>query len=122
MSEVFYFGCVRTSGHYLWTRNFAVAREAGPFKQTHLDTPYCPGMTPTSRGITPADQPEGVARITHENGWTVLSFWDRSVDNRRGSHSTFVMDGTHDFDAAVALAREAFPRVWARYGFEVRRE
>lgn len=50
----------------------------------------------------------------------MLAFWDRSGDPRGNSHSTYLLRGTLDFDAAVALARAAFPRVWARYPFVVR--
>jgi hypothetical protein len=120
MSDAFYLGCVGTPGHYLYTPDLRTERRAGPFTVAMLDTPFCPGMTPASRGVGPQDQTEGVARLTHVDGWTVLSFWDRSVDNRRGSHSTFVLRGTHAFDDAVRLAREVFPRVWARYAFAVR--
>lgn len=120
MSAVFYFGCVFGAGHYLHTPELRTTPRAGPFTSTTLDTPFCPGMTPDSSGRTPDEQPEGVARLTHAEGWTVLSFWDRSIDNRRGSHSTYAIEGTHVYAEAVRLARAAFPRVWARYKFEVR--
>lgn len=120
MSEAFYFGCVGTSGHHLHTPDLRTASRAGPFTPAMLDTPFCPGMTPDARGMTPREQPEGVARLTHVEGWTVLAFWDRSIDNRHGSHSTYVLRGTLAYDDAARLAREAFPRVWARYRFDVR--
>ncbi len=120
MSDVFYFGCIGESGHFLFVPNMRTVRNAGPFTPASLDTSFCPGMTPESQGYTPREQPEGVARLTHYEGWTVLSFWDRSVDDRRGSHSTFAIDGVHTFGEAVAHARAAFPRVWARYKFAVR--
>ena len=113
MSDAFYFGCVGTSGHYLHTPDLRTASRAGPFTPAMLDTHYCPN--PATR-----EQPEGVARLTHFDGWTVLAFWDRSVDTRGNSHSTFVLRGTHAYDDAVRLAREAFPRVWSRYTFTVR--
>lgn len=120
MSSVFYFGCWGAVGHYLWTPDRRWVRSAGPFADRDLDTPFCPSMTPDTRGRTPTDQLEGVAALHHRDGWTVLSFWDRSVDSRGGSHSTYVLEGTHAFDDAVRLAREAFPAVWARYSFDVR--
>lgn len=127
--RVYYFGCVHGSGHHLHApgprtvhREEVVPTFFGGTRGANLDTDFCPGVTPElrRRGSASLEQPEGVARVTHVEGWTVLSFWDRSVDNRRGSHSTFAMEGTRDFAAAVVLAREAFPSVWARYKFEVR--
>ena len=121
MSEgrVYYFGCIGGSGHHLWDCIHRRTYDACGFTARDLDTYFCPGMSP-GRSDCPSDQQEGAARLTHERGATVLSFWDRSVDNRRGSHSTFVIEGTHDFDAAKTLAQNAFPGVWARYRFEVK--
>jgi hypothetical protein len=117
--QVFYFGCVGETGHYLWDRNLRRAYDACGFGWRDLDTYFCLGVAP-GKPDCPSDQPEGAARLTHARGATVLAFWDRSVDKRRGSHSTFVIEGTHDFDTAKALTQKAFPRVWERYGFDVR--
>ncbi len=112
----FYFGVwdKREAGHYLFdVDGTAIYRHKSPipFSNAKLDGGFAPldGM-----------QPQGVARLTHADGWTVLSFWDRSGDHRPGSHSTFVLHGTRDFAAAVELARATFPSIWARYTFEVR--
>jgi hypothetical protein len=52
--------------------------------------------------------------------WTALAFWDRSVDDRYGSNSVFILRGALSFEEAVTLAREQFPEVWARFSFTVR--
>lgn len=59
-------------------------------------------------------QPQGAARLHHEGERTILAFWDRTVDDRRGSHSTFLLSGVLSFDEAVTAARAAFPHIWAR--------
>lgn len=62
---------------------------------------------------------EGHATWLHLNGWTLLSFWDDSVDGRPGSCSTFVVRGLYTFADTCALAQEGFPRVWERFGFPI---
>lgn len=59
-------------------------------------------------------QPQGAACLHHEDERTILAFWDRTVDDRRSSHSTFLLPGVLTFDEAVAAARVAFPHIWAR--------
>jgi hypothetical protein len=111
-----YFGCWGESGHYLFTPDGDTVRRAErlalpvALQPAALDQGYCPRRA----GVR-----QGEAKVTHVAGRTVLAFWDRSVDTRPGSHSTFVLSGTLDFDAAVAVARAAFPEVWARYRFAV---
>jgi hypothetical protein len=72
-----------------------------------------------SRGCSHDPQPEGVAQLTHHEGWTVVAFWDRSGDVRGGSNSAFLVRGTLGFDEVVRAARAAFPEVWARFAFKV---
>lgn len=66
------------------------------------------------------EQTEGLATFCHINGWSVISFWDRSGDGRTGSSSTFLTRGKLDFQAACDRAKEMFPSVWQRFKFEVR--
>lgn len=62
---------------------------------------------------------QGEAKVTHLEGWTILSFPDYSVDVRPGSHSTFALRGSADFEAALKLARVLFPQVFERFTFDV---
>lgn len=109
--RVLYFGCWSRAqrGHYLHEVDGRTGRPLGivPFVDAELDGGFCPE----------GQQSEGVARLHHLRGWTVLAFWDRSADSRGNSHSTFLADGQHEFEEMVALAKEAFPAVWARFGF-----
>jgi hypothetical protein len=52
-------------------------------------------------------------------GYTILAFWDRSVDSRNGSHSTYLLPGTLSFPEALEAAQKAFPDIWRRYRFAV---
>jgi hypothetical protein len=110
-ARVWYFGCEPRvgahSGHHLWDREggLYVSYSLAPFP---LDGEWCP------RG----PQEEGRAllsrRLLGSQDWTVVAWWDRSVDHRTGSHSTFLARGLWSFDEMLAAAREAFPTVFAR--------
>lgn len=60
------------------------------------------------------DQPEGVVRLHHRDGWTAISFWDRTGDRRGSSNSTFIAEGMHDAPQMLTLFAESFPAIWAR--------
>ena len=69
--------------------------------------------------------PEGQARFTRQDGWTLIGLWDRSgEDNRRNVSSVFAIHSDLTDDEALGLARRLFPEVFerieARVGHEVR--
>lgn len=116
--EALYMGCYLDSGHHPWDENMErvhwkwnaeVPVEGIPWGP-ELDNGLCPGHS-ASR--------EGIAALHHKDGWTALAFWDRSVDTRPGSHSTFCIKGTYDFEEMKRLCQERFPKIWARYKFPV---
>lgn len=111
--RVLFFGCWGHSGHYLWTPAGALADD---FQTRQIDGPLCP---PSSWGNTEGNVRWGNVEDPRGNVWTFVSFWDRSVDRRDGSHSTYLIEGVFPKDEALDLARRAFPRVWARYQFTV---
>jgi hypothetical protein len=88
----------------------------------HIDGGYCPGVDPNRKHAwqTPDHQPEGLAKLTHKDGWTLLSFWDRSVDKRNNSNSNFIQEGEFTFEQMVEQAKEKFPGIWERFKFEVK--
>jgi hypothetical protein len=59
-------------------------------------------------------QPARIVRLHHKVGWTAISFWDRTGDERFGSSSTIIMEGTHSLATMLDLFREKLPGVWAR--------
>ena len=112
--KVYYFGCVKESGHYLWIDLYDRDRKlfrSQPWGD-HLDCELCPS------GV----QVEGVARHHHKEGWTAIAFYDRSVDTRGNSNSAFIAEGTYTFDGMVTAAKAQWPEVWARFTFEVKEE
>lgn len=118
--ECYYFGCWHDSGHY-W-------RDKGGYKSSReidaalpeifrrrIDGVYCPGTIPGQDYKRTRPEVEGEAALHHYvEGWTVLAYWDRSVDKRGASNSAFVARGVHDFATMLAIARAQYPHVLTR--------
>lgn len=116
IGECFYFGCVGQAGHYLFNeRRHSISERVlpatFPIRYDILDGGLLPPWMPHE---------EGAAALVHVFGWTILTFWDRSVDSRVGCNSSFVIPAILEFDEARRLAQERFPWIWDRYRFEVR--
>lgn len=113
--DAFYFGCYVQKGHYLYTTlgrqvyNNQVPTDFPFVNEWVFDGNFCP------RG----PEIEGRANLWTGAGWTVLSFWDRSVDSRGKCNSVFIMRGTFTFDEAVARAKERFPAIFERFTFKI---
>lgn len=122
--RAYYFGCWGQTGHYLYEPSGRTTwnRITPNIHGGSLDGGFCgdPALARYRYGETvptwshEGAQPEGRARITHLDGWTILAFWDRSLDRRDASNSAFLLQGTHDFQAMVAMASARFPSVWKR--------
>lgn len=119
----FYFGRLDQPGHYWYVgRPSTIPRSGGPVGLV-IGGDLCPrdGVERSA-----AESPPGLARLTnlynHQDAWTIISFWDRSGDRRPGSNSNFVVAGSVTFDAAVTIAKAAFPDLWKRFPFEGRQE
>lgn len=108
--SIYFFGCIREAGHYLWSKGCSRSIWDPPPDWPWNSTGVLDGKYP------PQDkkQPLGAATLTHHNGWTVLAMWDRSVDPRFNSNAAFIARGAHDFAEMLELAREHFPSVLAR--------
>lgn len=112
MNAVYYFGPIRQAGHYLWLsehRKSCDILETNPWKYK-LDGKLAPSDN---------NEKEGEALIHHKEGWTALSFWDRTVDKRGGSNSTYLINKILNYDEMVALAQDRFPDRWGIMDFEV---
>lgn len=123
--DIFYFGCVETSGHFLWDTDlntvFRLPVPDWPFypaSKVSLDQTYCPGPwvgPPSYRHVEHRYQIQGRAKCSVLRwGWTVLAIWDRTVDKRPGCNSNFVARGEFTFDEMVELAKRHFPTIWKR--------
>ncbi len=111
MARLLFFGCWDRLGHALHT----------PAGRT-LGASASPWGFSIDAGLLDqrAPQVEGVAVVAQRDGWTAISFWDRSADPRPGSNTAFLVDELVSGEDLLARAREAFPAVFARFGFEVR--
>ena len=119
MSKVFYFGCIEGTGHYLWA-----ASGARLHHESHPDFPadFPVQIHALDGGLMPPKQPPPQERafLAHINGWTIISFTDCSVDKRPGSHSAFIVRGIMNLTPVLDIARQAFPRIFARFSFEIK--
>lgn len=101
----YYFGCIGRAGHYLFAA-------PGSPRIEYTDTPFRHQID--GRFCPPGAQVQGRAQLTHLEGWTAISYWDRTVDARPGSNSNFLVPAYADFDQMVELATRHFPTVLAR--------
>jgi hypothetical protein len=122
--EAYYFGCQREAGHYWWRKYgghaYDVEKIVGPNLHPRIDGGFCPGSVRGDPWKRTRPEIEGEAALHHVDGWTVLSFWDRSVDSRGASNSNFVARGARSYVIMRAIAEAQFPDVWKRFKFEVR--
>lgn len=117
LAPIYYFGCQSKSkpGHYLFSpdsmrRGIALYHDDFPelpWEYNYLDT----GLCPNGDGHKWVD---GLYKQTYKSGWTSWAFWDRTGDNRAGSHSTFIAPGNHSADKMMELVQEHFPEIMKR--------
>lgn len=112
-----YVVCVRPGdrvGHYCYTPNWVRADGASPL------SPWSDSWSPLGDGVVfnalwrGTTQPEGTGKVRCVEGWTLLSFCDRSEDRRHGSHTSFAFQAHYTGERALAAARELFPCLVAR--------
>lgn len=107
-NEVLYFGCLRAVGHFLHrTLNREVRFECQPWRN-NLDGGLLDSLP---------RQTEGVVVTAKKDGWTVIAFWDRSVDSRGNSNSAFLIQGDVTAEELLELARNQWPEVFSRPRF-----
>jgi hypothetical protein len=118
---VYYFGCLGEVGHYLHTTGAKRwPRASLPDDFVRLFGRNGAGLDATMLPKQGAgSQKQGVAHLHHVDGWTVLAFWDRSVDNRGGSNSAFVTRGELDFATMLEASRATWPQVFNRFAFDI---
>jgi hypothetical protein len=99
MSKLFFHGCVKEAGHYLFTEhgnrlNYKATNELG-FHSFVLDG-----------ALIPKDETkEGICFLSCINGWTIVAFNDRSVDSRMSSNACFLYEGNVPFTIVLAEAK-----------------
>lgn len=119
---MYYFGCIRQPGHYLWTNNGEKFYGTLPdgFPESWAFTRYGDTRYVREAAIAPnAYGEQGLAEIAHEEGWTRISFPDRSIDERPNCVSVFMEKGKKTFEEMMEIAHREFPQVTDRYNFLV---
>lgn len=114
MAKAYYFGCVGGAGHYLFEANGGPPFSSG--SRTMDWTRFCDG------GLLKDTDPkeiEGKATWSYLNGYSIISFWDRSVDKRGGCCSSFLVPGLLSFSLVLQTAKEVFPTIFERFKFEI---
>lgn len=107
---LFYFGCIRQTGHYLWATD--TGREGATWiaEQLHcglnligcLDGTFCPpyGVEGYQESIVPPVR--------------IVAWWDRTVDKRPNSNSVLIGYGFDTADEMLDAAMTQFPSVMNR--------
>lgn len=128
--KMFYFGPWDQAGHYLYYEDGRSVRHEVekllPWghvgQEIGIDGVLQPGCAKDRWGHwrhRDSPQIEGEALIHHLNGWTALSFWDRSVDKRGACNSNYFAEGTFTFEEMVEMASRRFAYRWRKMSFPV---
>jgi len=117
-AECYFFGCWERSGHYLrcpknpHMREHEIERRLPPsLHGGRLDGGFCPGSVPGDPYRRSCEEVEGEAKLSHVGGWTVLGWWDRTVDPRSACNSNVIVRGTHSFAAMLEVIKAQAPNL-----------
>ncbi len=121
--RMFYFGPWDQAGHFFWSEHGGrVTREVEnslPWKDWEIDGKLQPRCYDKRGHWEHGREVEGEALLHHKNGWTCLSFWDRSVDTRGACNSTYFAEGTFTFEEMVEMSKTRFAKRWNKMNFKV---
>jgi hypothetical protein len=113
LRRMFYFGCKNQAGHGM---------HCSPSNQVNIDIAHNflydnPWRQGIDGDLCPEDkeQKEGIAVISQKDGYTALSFWDRSIDHRFSSNSNFIAEGNFNFEDMKHFAKKFFPEIMNRF-------
>lgn len=106
--KVYFFGCWDGVGHYLFESRY----NRPSFESIPWGTDIDGGLAPAG-----VKQRQGVAELHHKDGWTALSWWDRSIDHRSNSNAAILAEGTHNYDEMIQLGKDHFPEIMGRFEY-----
>jgi hypothetical protein len=113
-AEIFYFGCRDDGpGHFWWGPGFSNRHLYPRGERARL-------FGKIDGGFAPKPEVVGHAKVSHVERWTVLAWWDRSVDSRSASNSALVVQGTYHFASMITLLGIYFPTVARRQMQEIK--
>lgn len=100
-TDLFFFGCTEGLGHRCWcpkNGSFWYHDRPDPFG-SNLDSGYAPKDSPVNFRC----------HLVQKDGWTLIAFWDNTIDKRGKSNAAFVAKGLFTFDEILEKAETAFP-------------
>ena len=109
--QVFYFGCIRQPGQWLWrTEDSKIydSREVGISEELYsaLNGAFCPD------GVKTYPRYRWLCSIVPP--WTIVAWWDRHYSRRRCCSVFIVRDFGNEPHRLLEAARALFPSVFAR--------
>lgn len=108
--EPLYFGCLGDTGHFVSDRE----------GNRVWKSPHSEFLRHRDGNLAPKNTTEqGKAIVYHEKEFTVVAFWDYSVDTRPGSNSMFLLPAHLSGEEALKLAKGFFPHIFRRFKFQV---
>jgi hypothetical protein len=126
--DLYYFGPLSSVGHSWHKYNHESKRwssisEIDGFPFRYIDGVFCPMKWNGNRQKW-EEAEEGIATRILVNkgnsdvGWTIISFWDRTIDKRGASNSNIIIEGRFPFKDCMAYALPFFPE--GRFPFEIK--
>ena len=111
--DIWYHGCYNGAGHHLRSKQIQrpeYHNQPWGYKLDSgllTDNYYGCDSTPTDKYVTAS-----------KDGWTAVSFWDRSGgDERPGCNSTFLVHAEMSGEELLRLAKQQWPEIFSRRGF-----
>lgn len=113
--QMLYFGCLAPgrAGHFLLSAH-------GSMSYYRLENIGPKALKMLDGGFLPRDAKPGLIYRSVLPGWTIIAQIDNSVDTRPGSNAEFIAPGEYSLEEMVTMARETFPVIVARLGWEVK--
>lgn len=132
--HVYFWGAANGEpGLYLWHPDMTMVKCYGistPFGP--IDGLFTPGSAkitydrrppetgPPVRRVHWKEQIEGDAAMHYRHGWTILAWWDRSVDKRFGCNAAIVALGRWSFEGMMYRGSKFFPDIMRRFKYKIR--
>lgn len=114
MRILYYFGCIRDKGHYLWdsdSSQYYADQMAAKVPGLNARVLKCMDGTFPPGGI---NEDEGFYQESIVPPVRIIAWWDRSVDKRHASNSAFIGYGYESAEAILDDAMIKFPSVMKR--------
>lgn len=109
--NVLYFGCIGSPGHGLYDKSLPWSKQP-PYGSTPWGSKLDGFLVEPLKDCTPGQVQHAV-----KDGWTLVQFWDYSVDQRPGSNSAFLVSEIMSAEALIEEAQKQWPEIFNRPRF-----